>query len=442
MLQEQEAAAPKESKSKLDMTLPSEDQQGRRKGSSSRTTFMPENSQSTRYTVYIHTPQLGIQIRELHGIPVIAGLKGFGVTDNEAEEDEREQSQEAFQWEPIQCLNEENPKDVSQSFSASLSAFGDDSSCFQSRLGGNLQGSSSQQMEHCSVFALTNDWYSIDLEIKMVLECPSVFGKGIRKLWRWKPSCDREELGSKTGLVQFVLGLLKRLGPRARTHFVQEQLDDAVSLLASELHVSFFDREEGDYISLDAESWPEFIYLNHKRLMVSLALEGGDTVLSKRDSVVELASAPNTIIEEKNSNDNATEYDDGRLQDSNTGEASADGGINGEFQDERDEGLLFSVGDDDIATTTESVLQETANGKVVVVEPNSISDEWKLGGKSSGEINNDISGTLVAETSEVRSADANSSGPAAAFPEGGFDCPPQIIHCPSDGSISHQVMVS
>ncbi len=406
-------------------TLAAEDQGGKGKESSPLNTSKSENNQSpsTRYTVYIHTSQLGIQIRELHGIPVIAGLKGFGAASVETEEDDKEQSGgEMFQWEPIHCLHEEN-KDVSQSISTSQSPF-DDSPYFQSRFG-NLE--TTRTAESCSAFAFTaGDWYSIDLEIKMVLECPSVFGKCIRKLWRWKPSCDREELGSKTGLIQFVLGLLKRLGPHARAHFVQQQLEDTVSLLTSEqLRVSFFDGEEGDYISLDAESWPEFIYLHHKRLMVDLALDGG--VHGRREDLV-MEAAPNVIIEEENSHGNVMEHDVGQDNAGNEA-ASAVGDINGGLKEERDEGLS-SVG-----IASDDVLQKADSGKVVVEPSGGASDELKRG-KNNDEMN-DMASASAAENCEVRNADTNSSNTAS--PEG-FASSPQVIPYPSDDSLSQQVM--
>ncbi len=404
-------------------TLTAEDQGGGGKGKESApplntiTTSKSENIQlpSTRYTVYIHTSQLGIQIRELHGIPVIAGLKGFGAASVETEEDEMEQSvSEIFQWEPIRCLHEEN-KDVSQSISTSQSPF-DDLSYFQSRFG-NLE--TTQTAESCSTFALTaGDWYSIDLAIKMVLECPSVFGKGIRKLWRWKPSCDREELGSKTGLNQFVLGLLKRLGPQARAHFVQLQLEDTASLLTSDkFRVSFFDGEEGDYISLDAESWPEFIYLHHKRLIVDFALDD-DGVRGQReddDLVTDeaVAAAPNVVIEEVNSHGNVMERDVVEQDNAGSNEvASAVGDMNG--------------------------------GGLKAVEPNGSAAaaleklKWERNNDEMNGIDSTMSAAENENCEEVRNADTTNSINISSSPEG-FTSSPQVIPYPSDDSLSQQV---
>ncbi len=419
MCKEQEAA-PRESTSELRIALTCEDQ-GEKGKESSLHTSKSENLQpsSSRYTVYVHTSKLGIQIRELHGIPVVAGLKGYGVANIETEEDDKEQGSETFQWEPIQCLHEENKDNISQSISTSQSPF-DDSSYLHPLIG----NPGTCQTEHGGTFTFTSgEWYSIDLEIKMVLECPSVFGKGIRKLWRWKPLCDREELGSKTGLNQFVFGLLKRLGPRARAHFRQHQLDDAVNLLVSDLHVSFFDNEEGDYISLDAESWPEFIFLHHKRIMVDLVLHDG--VCGGRNNLVMEAS--DAIIEEEDTNRNIIEHDEG--QDNRNEASAASSGINGGLEEEEreDEGLL-SVG----VATSDDILQEVDSGKSVL-EPNDLSDEKLERGDKSNEMNG-MTSVSASEICDATNADTNGSD--AASPQGFVS----LLPIPSDDSLSGQVI--
>jgi hypothetical protein len=201
--------------------------------------------EQTRYSVTFQRPRLGIQLRDLHGIPVIAGMRGYEFSAQSNSDDEEDAEDEMIQW--------------SEADGAALLPRGPSSLDLHTKLGAVTDTTSSYMDSG------TADFYNLDLTIKCIVECPGTFGLGVKKLWRWKPSCDREELGTTTGMRLFMRGLLRRVG---RTIESLPPGQDILDQMEESYRVSFFDSEEEEYLSLDAESWPEFVFLQSKRLLV------------------------------------------------------------------------------------------------------------------------------------------------------------------------------
>eukprot|EP00752_Nemacystus_decipiens_P008416 g7524.t1 len=230
------------------------------------------------YTVVFHGRRLGIQLREVHKIPIVGGLQGYDPdgTQDGREDGEDDDDDEGTDGLPIEVSAEDSAFDA-----LSLARLG--------TVGGTSGGTGTDDLQTIyggsgagggvgtETSSMRDSQSEYDVTVKCIVQCSQLFGEGVKKLWRWKPSAATASnddgagtgagvagVDSTTAVSAFMRGLSQRLGLGDNTRDVR---------------VSYLDMEvgdgEGDYVSLDAEAWDDFLESRFKRLSVSLDPDHG-----------------------------------------------------------------------------------------------------------------------------------------------------------------------
>eukprot|EP00903_Cladosiphon_okamuranus_P016933 g15609.t1 len=231
------------------------------------------------YTVVFHGRRLGIQLREVHKIPIVGGLQGYDPdgTQEGREDGEDDEDEEGSDGLPIEVAAEESAFDalsLARLGTVGGAGGGTGTDDLQTIYGGSGAGGG----VGTETSSMRDSQSEYDITVKCIVQCSQLFGEGVKKLWRWKPSAatsSNDEGGtvtsagvagvdSTTAVSAFMRGLSQRLGLGDNTRNVR---------------VSYLDMEvgdgEGDYVSLDAEAWDDFLESRFKRLSVSLDPDQG-----------------------------------------------------------------------------------------------------------------------------------------------------------------------